>query len=552
MANHPLVALTTFMIMVVFLASAGCFTGATAAMHNVKSLGAKPDGKTDSTKAFMSAWTNACASVNAATVYVPQGRYMVGGLTFSGPCKNGAITVRIDGTLVAPSNYFVLGKAQEWVRFYRVQGVTILGGTLDAQGSGLWACKASKSKNCPAGATSLAILNSNNVLVYGVTSLNSQMFHMVVNGCRNVRVVGANVVAPWDSPNTDGIHVQLSTGVTILNSKISTGDDCVSIGQGANNLWVEGVSCGPGHGISIGSLGNHMDEQGVRNVTVKRSTFKGTDNGLRIKAWAKPIEGDENSHFFHGILNKRRKEKNVRGIMKDGTWIDNPILVKDEFLTHFQNRFARPADNHLSLTMDFPKMLSLDQKEELESEVTRGEIKRAVWDCGVDKSPGPDGFTFGFYRRFWDILENDVVKAVLFFFKHGTFAPGCNSTFITLIPKSPNANLVKDFRPISLIGSLYKIITKILANRLTYVISDLIHEVQYAFVSGLKQGDSLSPFLFILVMKSLHLSFQRVVDAGLFTGINLNSSTTISHLFFADDAVFVGSSSGGNRLTWQK
>nr|GEW59068.1 RNA-directed DNA polymerase, eukaryota [Tanacetum cinerariifolium] len=122
--------------------------------------------------------------------------------------------------------------------------------------------------------------------------------------------------------------------------------------------------------------------------------------------WA--VEGDENSHFFHGILNKRRKEKNVRGIMKDGTWIDNPILVKDEFLTHFQNRFARPADNHLSLTMDFPKTLSLDQKEELESKVTRGEIKRVVWDCGVDKSPGPNGFTFGFYRRFWDILENDV------------------------------------------------------------------------------------------------------------------------------------------------
>ncbi|GKD86837.1 polygalacturonase-like protein, partial [Tanacetum coccineum] len=153
MANHPLVELTIFMIIFVFLVAAGCFTGATARTHNVKKLGAKPDGKTDSTKAFMAAWNRACGSANAATIYVPQGRYMVGGLTFNGPCKNGAITVHIDGTLVAPSNYFVLGNAQYWVRFYRVQGVTILGGTLDAQGSGLWACKASKSKNCPTGAT---------------------------------------------------------------------------------------------------------------------------------------------------------------------------------------------------------------------------------------------------------------------------------------------------------------------------------------------------------------------------------------------------------------
>ncbi|GKB59738.1 RNA-directed DNA polymerase, eukaryota, reverse transcriptase zinc-binding domain protein [Tanacetum coccineum] len=63
---------------------------------------------------------------------------------------------------------------------------------------------------------------------------------------------------------------------------------------------------------------------------------------------------------------------------------------------------------------------------------------------------------------------------------------------------------------------------------------------------GLKQGDPLSPFLFILVMESLHLSFQRVVDGGLFTGLNLNSSVTISHMFYADDAVFIGQWKDGN------
>lgn len=57
------------------------------------------------------------------------------------------------------------------------------------------------------------------------------------------------IKAPGDSPNTDGIHVQLSYDVTILNSKITTGDDCISIGPGTKNLWMENILCGPGHGV---------------------------------------------------------------------------------------------------------------------------------------------------------------------------------------------------------------------------------------------------------------------------------------------------------------
>ncbi|GJY65582.1 RNA-directed DNA polymerase, eukaryota [Tanacetum coccineum] len=285
--------------------------------------------------------------------------------------------------------------------------------------------------------------------------------------------------------------------------------------------------------------------------------------------------------------------------------------------------------------MRFPKTISEDQSQDLEREVSKQEIKTAVWGCGTDKSPGPDGFSFGFYRHFWPVIEHDVYMAVNHFFIHGEIPPGCNSSFIALIPKVPDANLVKDFRPISLIGSIYKIIANILSNRLVNVLGDIVNEVQFTFIAeiqmldgsfilneilqwctkkkkktlifkvdfekafdsirwdflddvlkefgfrckwrnwiqscltsskgsilvngcptnefqfykGLKQGDPLSPFLFILVMESLHLSFQRIVNAGMFKGIVLDQSLCLSHMFYADDAIFLGEWSDGNIST---
>ena len=338
------------------------------------------------------------------------------------------------------------------------------------------------------------------------------------------------------------------------------------------------------------------------------------------------MEGDKNVRFFHGMLNKKRSQQNIRGIMVDGIWKDDPDSVKTEFFQHFKSRFDNPNDGRARIDMCYPRSLSTEQQVDLECMVTKEELKRAVWDCGMEKSPGPDGFTFGFYRHFWLTIENDVFEAVNYFFTYDDIPIGCNSTFIALSPKIPDVNMVKDFRPISLIASIYKIIAKILANRHVGVLESIVNEVQSAFIverqildgpfilnevmqwcknkknkelffkvdfekaydsvrwdfldyvlnkfgfgnkwrkwiqsclrsskgsiiingspteefqffKGLKQGDPLSHFLFILIMESLHLSFQRVVDEVLFKGIKLSTSLTLSHLFYADDAMFVG------------
>ena len=113
-----------------------------------------------------------------------------------------------------------------------------------------------------------------------------------------------------------------------------------------------------------------------------------------------------------------------------------------------------------------------------------GEVKADVWDCDKYKSLGPDDITFGFIKDFWDILKIDVMRFLVEFHRNRKLANGINSTFIALIPKVDNPQRLNDFRLISLVGSMYKILAKVLANRLRLVIGSVISDSQSAFIKG--------------------------------------------------------------------
>jgi len=119
------------------------------------------------------------------------------------------------------------------------------------------------------------------------------------------------------------------------------------------------------------------------------------------------------------------------------------------------------------------------------------EIKEAIWKCDSHKSLGPDEVTFNFIKNNWGLLEKDVVEVVKYFYKEEKIPKGCNASFLTLIPKTENPQSLEEYRPISLVGCVYKILTKLLSNRIKKVIEKVINGTQSAFLSNRGLLDSV-------------------------------------------------------------
>lgn len=281
-------------------------------------------------------------------------------------------------------------------------------------------------------------------------------------------------------------------------------------------------------------------------------------------------------------------------------------------------------------TLDGVHFLSLSKAEAggMIVPFSEEDIRRVVLESDGTKSPGPDGFNFSFYKRFWDLLKGEVGIMFNQFFHFVTLPRSFSSYFIILIPKVSSPIRLGDFRPISLLGSLYKLVAKMLAGRLAPIMDNLISSNQSAFIKGrqlvdgvvavndiidlarkkkkkeclifrvnfekaydsvswiflaymldrlgfserwcrwiracvfcgnlsvlvngcpteevniqrgLKQGDPLAPFLFLLVVEGLSGLIHSVVEKGLYQGFKVgNSDLSISHLKYADDTLFLG------------
>ncbi|KAK2654415.1 hypothetical protein Ddye_014271 [Dipteronia dyeriana] len=298
-----------------------------AVVFDIFKYGAKPN--TDITEAFSSAFKEACASPTRSKVLIPKGTFQLGGVCLEGPCK-AAVEIEVQATLTALTDKPTADG--NWVSFKDIDGFTLSGGgTFDGQGPKAWgACNGKYCKELP---INLRFQTITNGLVKDITSKDSKQFHVSVLSCKNLEFQHFTISAPAESINTDGIHISRSSNITINNSNIGTGDDCISIGQGSKQITITGVTCGPGHGISIGSLGKVHNEEPVVGVRVRSCTFSNTDNGVRIKTWPASSEGSVTDVIYEDIVMNN---------------VNNPIIIDQVYCPAGQCNAKLPSKVKIS------------------------------------------------------------------------------------------------------------------------------------------------------------------------------------------------------------
>ncbi|KAL0740118.1 hypothetical protein Bca4012_081631 [Brassica carinata] len=330
-------------------------------VFNVLHCGAKPDGKTDNAIAFGNIWKKACARKSGSSkIYVPKGTFYLGGIQFIGPCAN-QIEFVIDGTLLAPTNPRDI-KNDTWINFRYINNLLISGcGTLDGQGKHSWPLNdCHKNTKCPKLAMTMGFSFVNNSRITGITSLNSKMGHFNFFSVHHFNITGVTITAPDDSPNTDGLKFGSCSNIHISNTHIGTGDDCIAILSGTTKMDICNVTCGPGHGISVGSLGKNKNEKDVNGLTVRDTVFNGTTDGIRIKTWEHSASKIVVSNFLYENIQMINVEKPINIDQKYcphppcKTKGESHVQIKDLKLKNIHGTSKKKVAVNLQCSKSFP------------------------------------------------------------------------------------------------------------------------------------------------------------------------------------------------------
>ncbi|GKV28130.1 hypothetical protein SLEP1_g37215 [Rubroshorea leprosula] len=348
--------------------------------------------------------------------------------------------------------------------------------------------------------------------------------------------------------------------------------------------------------------------------------------------WLK--DGDANTKFSHNCIKGRWRRNEINNIQVNGKQLKEEVAkLKEEVAKYFQELFIEDKWQRPKLDGINFKQLSQTNNELLMAKFSEEEVKNAVWDCEPTKSPGPDGFNFKFIKTMWEDIKHDIIGFAQEFHEHGKLVKGSNASFIVLIPKVENPQGIEEYKPISFIEVMFKILSKLLANCLRKVLDKIIGEQQMAFIKGrqmldevvianevideskrkkmqsfllkldfkkayekvcwdfidymllrmgftttwgnwikeclqssiisilinesptrqfpiskgIRQGDPLSPFLFLIVAKGLNGLLLSAVDKKVYKGVRIgNGDVMVSYLQFADDTIFFGEASEEN------
>eukprot|EP00253_Pinus_taeda_P008456 PITA_08456 len=228
---------------------------------------------------------------------------------------------------------------------------------------------------------------------------------------------------------------------------------------------------------------------------------------LRIKSrclWLKA--GDRNTSFFQKHAESRKGFNSISEIKEADTIHKDFASIKRAAHNHFKGLYSEEnnTNQNFRLLDGIPSSISVEMSHQIESEVTMDEVKRALYAMNPDKSPGLDGFTASFLQNCWDIVGKDLYKMVHKSQACQKLGGSTNSSFLALIPKEKGANTFNRFLPISLCNIGYKLITKVIANRLRHILPKVIPENQGGFIHERHLVDN-----FTLVQEAILSSQQR-------------------------------------------
>ena len=240
--------------------------------------------------------------------------------------------------------------------------------------------------------------------------------------------------------------------------------------------------------------------------------------------------GDRNTKFFHATASQRRRRNKMVGIQgADGMWQEKQEDIESTILIYFESIFKTDHPPQFGTSLGaIDQRVTRDMNESLVAEFKAEEVWRALIQMHPTKAPGPDGMSPMFYQQYWEIVGPEVIKCVLDSLNTGVLPCGINDTYICLIPKMKSPQKITEYRLISLCNVLYKLISKVLANRLKNILVEIIDGSQSAFVPGRLISNNV-----LVAFEMMHSIDQRRKGKEAFMAVKLDMSKAYDRVEWA-------------------